>query len=161
MKVEQRANIKFCFKLGKTFTETYELMKQVYKNDCLSRSQVHDWFQQFKNGRENVFDQERSGRPRIGKSDKNVEKVRQAIVKCSKVSLKTLEEDLAMSGATIYRILTENLGYRKLCARFVPHKLTDDQKANRVQHSKDLISTHRRDPNFIKTIVTGDETWCL
>jgi len=161
MKVEQRANIKFCFKLGKTFTETYKLMKQVYGNDCLSRSQVHDWFQQFKDGREDVFDQERSGRPRTGRSDKNVEKVRQAIVRCSKVSLKTLEEDLAMSGATIYRILTENLGYRKLCARFVPHKLTDDQKANRIQHSKDLISTHRRDPNFIKTIVTGDETWCF
>jgi len=28
MSFEQRANIKFCFKIGKTFTETFQLMKQ-------------------------------------------------------------------------------------------------------------------------------------
>ena len=38
MSFEQRANIKFCFKIGKTFTETFQLMKQVYGDDCLSRS---------------------------------------------------------------------------------------------------------------------------
>jgi hypothetical protein len=27
---EQRINIKFCFKLGKTFRETYKMMKNVY-----------------------------------------------------------------------------------------------------------------------------------
>ncbi len=45
MSFEQRANIKFCFKIGKTFTETFQLMKQVYGDDCLSRSRVHKWFQ--------------------------------------------------------------------------------------------------------------------
>ena len=35
MNFEQRANIKFCLKLGKTFTETFELMKQVYGDNCL------------------------------------------------------------------------------------------------------------------------------
>ena len=27
--MEQRANIKFCFKLGKKFAETYELLKKI------------------------------------------------------------------------------------------------------------------------------------
>jgi len=161
MKFEQRANIKFCVKLDKTFTETYGLMKKVYGKDCLSRTQVYDWFHQFQNGREDIEDQHRSGRPKSGRSEENVEKIRLAIAKCSKISVKTLEENLSIPGTTIFRILTENLGYRKICARFVPHKLTDDQKLQRVEHSKELVRAHRRDPNFIKNIVTGDETWCF
>ena len=35
MSFKQRANIKFCLKIGKTFTETFQLMKQVYGDDCL------------------------------------------------------------------------------------------------------------------------------
>ena len=50
--MEQRANIKFCFKLGKKFAETYELLKKVHGYDCMSRTQVCTWFARFKNGRD-------------------------------------------------------------------------------------------------------------
>ena len=39
--MEQRANIKFCVKLEKKFDETYELMKNVYGDDCMSCTQVY------------------------------------------------------------------------------------------------------------------------
>ena len=39
--MDQRANIKFCFKLGKKFPVTYELLKKVYGDDCISRTQVY------------------------------------------------------------------------------------------------------------------------
>ena len=39
--MEQRANIKFGFKLGKKFAETYELLKKVYGDDCMSRIRVY------------------------------------------------------------------------------------------------------------------------
>ena len=39
-----------------------------------------------------------------------------------------LAEELNSSYCTIYTILTEDLGKRKVCARFVPHQLNDDQK---------------------------------
>ena len=51
-KMEQRANIKFCVKLEKKFAETYELMKKVHGNDCMSRAEVYTWFTQFKTGRD-------------------------------------------------------------------------------------------------------------
>ncbi|EFN78026.1 Putative uncharacterized protein FLJ37770, partial [Harpegnathos saltator] len=38
--MEQRANIKFCFKLGKSGAETYETLKNVYGDECMSRAQV-------------------------------------------------------------------------------------------------------------------------
>ena len=47
MSIDQRANIKFSFKLGKTFTETPQMMKKVYGDDCLFRSRIHAWFKRF------------------------------------------------------------------------------------------------------------------
>ncbi|KAJ8944968.1 hypothetical protein NQ318_018432 [Aromia moschata] len=39
--MEQRANLKFLVKLGKTFAEAYTMLKEVYVNECLSRTQRH------------------------------------------------------------------------------------------------------------------------
>ena len=55
--VEQRIVVKFHMKLGKTATETYLLLKEVYGNECLSRARVFEWFKRFQDGREDVEDQ--------------------------------------------------------------------------------------------------------
>ena len=54
--MEQKANIKFCFKLGKTAAETVKLMKQVYGDNCLSHAQIFRWYAQFKCGVEMIED---------------------------------------------------------------------------------------------------------
>jgi len=41
---EQRICIKFCFIIGKTATETYQLLQQAYNEDAMGRTQVFDWF---------------------------------------------------------------------------------------------------------------------
>jgi len=41
---EQRICIKFCFKIGKTATETYQLLQQAFSEDAVGRTQVFDWF---------------------------------------------------------------------------------------------------------------------
>jgi hypothetical protein len=48
--MEQRANTKFCFELGKTATETYEMLQTVYCDEALSCSCVFEQFKQFKDG---------------------------------------------------------------------------------------------------------------
>jgi hypothetical protein len=61
--MEQRANIKFCFKTSKTATETFQLIKQAYGDNPLSRTRGFEWFARFWHGRQNLEDDERSGRP--------------------------------------------------------------------------------------------------
>ena len=51
---EQRICIKFCFKIGKTGTETYQLLQQACGEDAMGRTQVFDWFRRFKEGRTSV-----------------------------------------------------------------------------------------------------------
>jgi hypothetical protein len=43
--MEQRVNIKFCFKIGKTGTETFQLIKQAYTvSTLLSHTWVFEWY---------------------------------------------------------------------------------------------------------------------
>ena len=51
---EQCICIKFCFKIGKTAMETYQLLQQAYGEDALGCTQVFDWFRRFKEGRTSV-----------------------------------------------------------------------------------------------------------
>lgn len=88
MNIDQRTNIKFCFKLGKAFTKTHHMRK--HDDDCLSRSRIYEWFKRFKEGREDLQD-ERSGRRKDVVNEKNAEIVREFIKKEPKSSLKYME----------------------------------------------------------------------
>jgi len=60
--LEQRACIKFCFKLGKTDIECYEMLKTDFVEQAMGRSQTFQWFSRFKVGRTSTGDDKRSGR---------------------------------------------------------------------------------------------------
>ena len=60
---EQRACIKVCFKLGKTATECYEMLKTAFRKQAMGLSKTFQWFSQFKAGRTSIEGDERSGRP--------------------------------------------------------------------------------------------------
>jgi hypothetical protein len=58
-----------------------------------------------------------------------------------------------VSKTTIHEALTEKLGYRKLCARWVPKMLTDDHKTKRMGSAlkSDLRHTVRTSRPTIST----------
>ena len=60
---ERRTFIKFCFKLGKTVTECYEMLKTAFGEQAMGRSQTFQWFSRFNAGRTSIDDDESSGRP--------------------------------------------------------------------------------------------------
>lgn len=111
--MEQRANIKFCFKLGKKCSETYELLKKVYGDDCMSKARVYEWFNRFKNGREDLNDDERPGRPEASNRAELVEKVREIIAIDGNMTVRILAEELKSTTFTIWKILTEDLGKKR------------------------------------------------
>ena len=47
---------------------------------------------------------------------------------------------------------------RRISAKFVPRLLTDDQKENRVEISQELLANANGNENFLKNVITGDET---
>ena len=74
--LEQRINIKFCVKIGKSASETLVLLTVAYGEYAMKKSSVFEWHRQFKDGREDVQDEPRSGRPKTQRIDANVDRVR-------------------------------------------------------------------------------------
>ena len=60
---EQKVCIKFCVRLGKTGSETFEMLKQAFGDLCMSCSRTFEWFGHFKNGRTLTANDDLSGRP--------------------------------------------------------------------------------------------------
>ena len=60
---EQNVCIKLCVRLGKTGSETFEMLKQAFGDSSMSRSRTFEWFGRFKNGRTSTANDDRSGRP--------------------------------------------------------------------------------------------------
>ena len=87
-------------------------------------------------------------RPRNVVNEENAEIVREFIRKVPKSSLKYMESELGISAASIYRILTENFEYIKVCAKFVKHTLKLHEKDLRIQHSRDIIKEAKNNRNF-------------
>ena len=60
--LEEWYAIKFCFKLGKNYTETYGMLQTAFGASCMNRTSVFEWHKRFKEGSESVRDDERCER---------------------------------------------------------------------------------------------------
>jgi histone-lysine N-methyltransferase SETMAR len=57
-------------------------------------------------------------------------------------------------------ILHEELDMKKLCARWVPHLLTADQKCTHIKISEQCLERFNKNKtNFVRRFITMDETW--
>ena len=59
-----------------------------------------------------------------------MEKVRQMLAQDRRLLLRLIAEELGTSKDTTHTIVRDDLGKRKNCSRFVPHKLTSKTDAN-------------------------------
>ena len=146
--------------MGKTATETREMLVQVYRREAFSRKWVYEWFKRFREENLTTEDEPRSGMPPTSRAPEMIDKVRQMLAQNRRLTLKLNAEELDISKDTTHTIVRDDLGKRKISSRFVPHKLTDEQKEKRTETSGDLIFMCDQDPLFLENIVVGDETWC-
>ena len=91
--------------------------------------------------------------------DDHVEKVFAVIRQTRRLTVREVAEEVGICKRLCHLILTDKLKMRRAAAKFVPRLLTDEQKENRVTVSQELFDCLNADENFLKNVVTGDETW--
>ena len=113
-----------------------------------------EWHRKFKKGREEVEDDRRSWRPSTSKTDENVECVRQKL-RCDRhLTVRTIANELGMNSERVWRIITEDL-----CKNgTVPRLPNEGQKEPRVQVCQDILEQLETEPNWLKRVVTGNES---
>jgi len=89
---------------------------------------VFRWYFRFRDGRELVEDEERGGRPKSTRTEMNIAAVSDLVKNDHRIASRMIAESLNIPKTVVLRILKEDLVNRKLCARFVAHFLTSEQR---------------------------------
>ena len=121
---------------------------------------VFNWFHEFHCNRFSVQDTSRSGRSSTSVAEQTIDAVRERIEDNPHSTYQQIEAILGVSSPIINSIIHDYLNLRKVCGRWVPHTLTDDQKQLRLQfcsHSLKRFEEGRSRRVF--DIITGDESW--
>jgi len=153
---EQRTNIKFLVKLGKSGNLIREMLVQVYGDNAMKKTAVCKWVKRFSEGRESVTDKERSGWPATSRTEENIAKVHQILRENRRLTVRSIADQVNIDRETVRKILTEDLGMRNVSEKMVPKELTEEQKQRRVTICQDLLE---RQNNIFGRVITGDETW--
>ena len=90
---EQRYAIKFCTKLGKSGSETLQLLMTAYGDAVLSSAQVLRWHKAFKDRRESTEDEQHAGCPTSG-TEKNVARVKAVLDRDRRLSVRLIAEEV-------------------------------------------------------------------
>ena len=91
---------------------------------------------------------------------KNIKKVHKIVLGDHKWKLHEIADTLKISEDSVFTILHEYLGLRKLFSKWVPRFLTPDQKQQRVGDSERCLELFKRGKkDFLRRCVIMDETW--
>jgi hypothetical protein len=135
------------------------MIKKALGDDSVSEAEVKLWYQCFKHARESTESDPCSGRPSTSRKPKNAEHLLAANNKNRRLTVRELEEDLGIPRTIVSEILMEELGMKRVVAKFVPRLLSQEQMELRAKVAQDLIETTNNDPDFLKKVITRDESW--
>ena len=157
--LEEQYAIKFCFKLGKNATETYRMLHTAFGASCINRASVFEWHKRFKEGRQFVRDDERCGRSKEVRTPELIGQIKNFMDKDRRVSIETISAQFDVSVGTVHTIIRGELKMRKVCAKFVPRVLREDQKERCCHGSREMVELINSDPAVLDVVVTSDESW--
>ena len=157
---EQRVYCKIRAQLGFPPTEIHADLQKVYGNGALKYATYCKLVCRFNDGQESIENDPRVGRPVSVFTEKIVATVITLIEENPRYTVQEIEQLSGIHSSSVLKILRERLGLRKICARWVPHLLTDEQKQSQVRLASQVIEKYDKcDPRRLEEIVTGDETW--
>jgi len=90
--LEQRINIKFCVRIGKSARGKLALLTVAYGEYAMKKSSVFEWHRRFKEGREDVQDDPRSGQPKTRRTDATVDRVRTLLLSDRRLGVRVTAE---------------------------------------------------------------------
>ena len=132
------------------------MLQTAFGASCMNRAWVFEWHKRFKEGRESVRDDERYGRSKEVRTPELIGQIKNFMDKDRRVSIETISSQFDVSVGTVHTIIRKELKMQKICAKFVPRVLREDQKERRCYDSREMVELINSDP-----WCSGDLRWKL
>jgi len=127
-KEKQRAVIRFLCSEGVPGAEIHRRLSTQYRDSALPCRSVYEWIEKFKSGRTNVTHEEGAECPTTSTTDVKIQQAREMVPENWRVAINEVACSLQISHGSAYQIIHDELGFHKICARWVPRKLTAEHK---------------------------------
>ena len=111
-----------------TLQERYAILQTAFRPSCMNRASVFEWHKRFKEGRESVRDDERCRRSKEVRTSELTGQIKNFVNKDRCISIKTISVQFDVSVGTVYTIIRKEPKMQKICVKFVPRVLREDQK---------------------------------
>jgi histone-lysine N-methyltransferase SETMAR len=155
-----RAIIYYEFLDTKDYKEIHARITRRLGDTIISISAVKYWINEFKRGRQSLKDDPRSGRPITTTTDENIDAIRELLRSDPRITFDELEEKSGISRGSLQKILHESLRVQKKFCRFVPHRLSEEQKRERIRICTENLKMWRNcGQSLIDKIITENEVY--
>ena len=74
------------------------------------------------------------------------------------MSIETISTQFDVSVGTVHTIMHKELKMQKICTKFVPRVLREDQKERHRHDSREMVELINSDPAILDALVTCDES---
>ena len=111
----------------------------IYGPQTISLRTVFRWVKAFKAGKFSVEDNTPPGRPETSVTKANIPAVKIVVEQDARLSVRDTASCTGISEGSVQTILKKHLDLKKVCARWVPHLLTEEQKTQCLKCAWELL----------------------
>ena len=104
------------------------------------------WYNRFKEGREDIND------------DENIEAVKKIILGNRRITIREAADDVGISFGSCQAIFTDVLGMKLVAAKIVPKLVNFEQKQCRMDIAQEKLTTFNDSSDLLKKVIS-DELW--
>ena len=134
-------------------------MTVTFDESTVSRTQVQLWCNRFKEGREDVNDDARSGRPSTSTTDDNIEAVKKMNLDNCRLTIKEVADDVGIWFGSCQAIFKDVSGMKRAAPRIVLKLQNFAQKQFLMDIAQEMLTTFKDDPDLLKKVISGDGSW--
>ena len=92
-------------------------------------------------------------------ADDGIRVVEEVMMRHRQTSVRRVADELGISKTLLHEIISDDLGMKKVCTKWIPKLFISLQRATRVDCYEEFLKNCNQDPTgFFSRIVTKDET---
>ena len=157
---EFRAVIKYLYLKGLALKQMKAELDEVHGTSAPEFATVYSWVNKFKRGRTSTKGEHRSERSVEVTTPEMIDKINDMVMCDPRIEVCEIVEATGISQDTVFSILHEKLGVKKIWTRWVPRSLSEENKRNRVVNPEPILALFRRNSDeLLRQYITVDETW--